>query len=1042
MLRKQLTVLGTGCFLAMSVHSALALSNPDRSLVTLDANSVQANVSKSRYIVQLRGAPAASRNTQNEIPNKLDGAFGSEKYDASSLESRTYRQELRNKQQQVMTSAGVGEAIYSYEHSFNGFTANLSQAQLNKLKNNPDVLNVWPDELRQIDTANTPRFLGLTNPGGLHTIGNKGEGVIIGIVDSGVWPENPSLTDEGFDPITDTRSWPVDASPERGPVCDVGTDPEFSCNNKLIGARYYNDSFAANNTILPGEFDSPRDADGHGTHTMTTAGGNENVSATLQGVDIGTVTGIAPRARVAAYKVCWNGSAPGNSGCFTADSVAAIDDAVADGVDVINFSISGSRTDLTDPVHVAFFNASRGGVFSSISAGNSGPGAQTVAHNVPWVTTVGASTYDGEIALIGNALEVTNDGDFEELFSIPGGITTPIPEGGFAGELQATIPLNACGAELDMEEGALDGKIAYISRGTCAFSEKILNAQNKGAIGVVVYSDARTPTAMGGSSDGITIPGVMITNEDGVRLLPDVEAMNVSVNMTLNGASSSSPSVGNLMAGFSSRGESLATADIIKPDITAPGVDILAGTSADQVDGGEGENYAFLSGTSMSAPHIAGIAALVKETHPNWSPSAIKSAMMTTARQDVFKEDGSTPSDPFDFGAGHVVPNSAVAPGLVYDATFNDYYAFLCGAGDADFVEVDYFPGACGALEGAGFPTDPSNLNIASIASEALSETETMRRFVTNVSDSTAYVATIEAPAGVDVTLSVYDFNLGTFVESDTMAFDENGFGIYDITFSQNDAVIVDEWAFGSITWTDGTHSVRSPIALKPTLPARVTAPESVSIETLRSAARISLPVEIGYNGRFFAQGIGLDAPDVFVDTVFQDADSTFEFNEPGLGFYFVDVPEGTRIAKFGLRGDDYASEDVDLDIFVYACPNFSCSQVGSGQLAGSDESVVIVDPQPLADLANRNTYVVFVHGWSLDGAESVEAPLYVHTVDESRPSGMSVRASSRAVEGRTNRVYVGMSGLQSGTDYVGGVIYKDQDGNENGITVLEVKAQ
>jgi len=166
MLRKPLTVLGTGCFLAMSVHSALALSNPDRSLVTLDANSVQTNVSKSRYIVQLRGAPAASRNTQNEIPNKLDGTFGSEKYDASSLESRTYRQELKNKQQQVMTSAGVGEAIYSYEHSFNGFTANLSQAQLNKLKNNPDVLNVWPDELRQIDTANTPRFLGLTNPGG------------------------------------------------------------------------------------------------------------------------------------------------------------------------------------------------------------------------------------------------------------------------------------------------------------------------------------------------------------------------------------------------------------------------------------------------------------------------------------------------------------------------------------------------------------------------------------------------------------------------------------------------------------------------------------------------------------------------------------------------------------------------------------------------------------------------------------------------------------------------------------------------------------
>lgn len=1029
MLRKQLTVLGTGCFLAMSVHSALALSNPDRSLVTLDTNSVQANVSKSRYIVQLRDAPAASRSTVNSIPNKLDGVFKSEKYDASSIESQIYRQELKRKQQQVMTSAGVSEAIYTYEHSFNGFAASLTPAQLTKLKSNSEVLNVWPDELRQLDTANTPRFLGLTNPDGLHSLGNKGENMIIGIVDSGVWPENPSLNGDGFEPIELTR-------PDWAGSCDVGTDPEFSCNNKLIGARYYNDSFIINGTILPGEFDSPRDADGHGTHTMTTAGGNEDTPAELFGIDIGTVTGIAPRARVAAYKVCWNGRAPGNSGCSTGDSVAAIDDAVADGVDVINFSISGSRTDLTDPVHVAFFNAARGGVFNAISAGNSGPGAQTVAHNVPWVTTVGASTYDGEIALVGTQLEVDYNGEEQDpLFSIQnaGGL----PEG-LSGELAVAEPFDACSALTNPEEIA--GKVAYIARGTCFFTDKLGAALDAGATGVVMYSDNRTPTTLPGD----IIPSLMIENAAGLDLLAELEnGVSVTVNATDEGIGSTAASIGNLMAGFSSRGESLATADIIKPDITAPGVDILAGDSGSQIDSGTmGESYGFKSGTSMSSPHIAGIAALVGEKNPSWSPSAIKSAIMTTARQDVFKEDGTTLADPFDFGAGHVVPNSAVAPGLVYDANFNDYYAFLCGAGDADFVEADYFPGACGALEGAGYPIDPSNLNIASIASESLSEPETMRRFVTNVSDSSAYTATIEAPAGIDVTLMVYDFNTGSFVETDTMMFNEGGLGLYDITFSHNDDTVIDEWTFGSLTWTDGTHSVRSPIALKPTLPPRVTAPESVSIETLRSAARISLPVDIAYNGRFIAQGIGMDAPDIFVDTVLQDADQSFSFNEPGLGFYFVNVPEGTRVAKFSLRGDDYDSENVDLDMFVYACPSFSCTQLGSGQRSGSDESVVLVDPTPLADLANSDIYLVFVLGWSLDGAESVDAPLYVHTVDESRPSGMSVRASSRAVDGRTSRVYVGMSGLQSGTDYVGGVIYKDQDGNENGITVLEVKAQ
>ncbi|WJG08018.1 S8 family serine peptidase [Aliiglaciecola sp. LCG003] len=1038
MLRKQLTVLGTGCFLAMSVHSAFALSNSDRSLLTLDSTSLNSVPSKSRYIVQLKDAPAATRQgaSSASIPDRFEGQFNEAKYDANSAASIAYRKGLVNKQKAVMNSVGVTDAIYTYEHSFNGFAASLSPAQLAKLKSNPNVLNIWPDELLQMDTSNTPAFLGLTAPGGLHTLGTKGENVIIGVVDSGVWPENPSLSDDGFDPIEISR-------PDWAGECDTGTDPEFACNNKLIGARYFNDSFAQNNTILPGEFDSPRDADGHGTHTITTAGGNEGVTASLQGIDIGTVSGIAPRARVAAYKVCWNGSAVGNSGCFSTDSVAAIDAATADGVDVINYSISGSRTAMTDPVHVAFFNAARGGVFSSLSAGNSGPGPQTVAHNVPWVTTVAASTYEGDAALVGNILEV-NDGDtIRDLFSIPGAITSPIPEEGLSGELVAVTPALACGDGVDNPAGELEGKIALIARGTCNFSIKVLNAQNAGADGVVIYSDDRPAIAMGGDGTGITIPGVMISNQDGLDLAGLVDEVVVSVNMTNEGTASSAPQIGNQMAGFSSRGESLATADIIKPDITAPGVQILAGTSGAQIDSGTvGESYAYLSGTSMSSPHIAGMAALVREAQPNWSPSAIKSALMTSSYQGVTKEDGSTPADPFDFGAGHANPNSAVDPGLIYDATFNDYYAFLCGSGDAAFVEADYFSGACGALENAGFPTDASDLNIASIAIESLSETQTIRRYVNNVSDSDTYTATVEAPAGVDVEVSVYDFDLGTFVSTNTMSFNAGGLGVYEVTFSKNSDAVLDQWTFGSVTWSDGIRNVYSPVALKATVPPRVNAPESVNVVATRSAARVTVPVDLAYNGRFFAQGIGLDTADVSFSTVAQDEDGSFTFNEPGLGFYFVDVPEGTRIAKFGLKSEDQANPAVDLDLFVYACPQFSCSEVGTSTNAASDESVVLIDPVPLANLGNSDIYVVFVLGWSLNGADSVVAPLHVWTVDESGSTNMSVRASSRAVDGRTNNVFVGMRGLQSGEDYVGGIIYTDENGDENGLTVIEVKAQ
>ncbi|MEP4892181.1 MAG: S8 family serine peptidase [Aliiglaciecola sp.] len=1045
MLRKQLTVLGTGCFLAMSVHSALALSNSDRSLLTLDGTTTHNLKATSRYIVQLKDQPAINGVKSATLPSKADGILSTAKYDANSVASIAYRQQLVNKQKQVMSSVGVTEAVYTYEHAFNGFAAVLSEAQIAKLKSNPEVLNIWPDEVRHMDTSNTPSFLGLTAPNGLHTLGNKGEDMIIGVVDSGVWPENPSLDDEGYAPIQDTRpEWPAAED-----ACDVGTDPLFSCNNKLIGARYFNSGFAPE-SILPGEFDSPRDADGHGTHTMTTAGGNENVTASILGLEVGTVTGMAPRARVAAYKVCWNGSAEGNSGCFPTDSVAAIDAAVADGVDVINYSISGSTTALVDPVHVAFFNAAQGGVFSSLSAGNSGPGAQTVAHNVPWVTTVGASTYDGDAEVVGKSLNVSYGDTNDAYYSLGGSITSPIPDEGLSGQLVATSPELMCDEDPDIFTGnnpitnaeEIDGNIALISRGSCAFSEKILYAQEAGAVGVVVYSTAEA-IVMGGESTGINIPGVMISNSDGLELVDLVDEMVVSVTLTNDGISGGIISeIGNQMAGFSSRGESLATADIIKPDITAPGQQILAGTSGSQIDSGQmGESYAYLSGTSMSSPHIAGLATLIREAHPTWSPAAVKSAIMTTARQNLTKEDGLTAADPFDYGAGHVDPNYAVDPGLVYDANEFDYWAFLCGQGEAAFTETTSGY-TCAAFEGAGYPTDASDLNLPSIAIEQLADTQTITRYVTNVSDSDSYVATVDAPEGIDVTVSVYDFATDTIVDSDTMSFNDDGLGIYQVTFAKNDSAVIDEWVFGDITWTDGSHDVRSPIAIKPTAPLRVIAPETVNMTTTSSVARVTLSADIGYNGRFFVQGIGLDTADVFLDTVAQDADQEFAFNEPGLGFYFVDVPEGTRIAKFALYDEDQSIEGVDLDLFVYACPGFSCSEVGSSLTATSDESVVLIDPEPLANLGGSDIYVVFVHGYSLNGADSVVAPLHVWTVDESGKSKLTVVASSVAVEGRTSRAYVGMYGLQSGENYVGGVIYKDENGDENALTVLDVEAQ
>lgn len=1033
----KLKVLGTGCLLAMSVQAALAQTEIDRSQFTLADGNANSVVSKSRYIVQLKGNPAASMDESQTIPDRFAGALNNAKYNPNSSASILYRQQLRNQQASIMANAGITAATYQYEHAFNGFAAELTDSQVQKLKSNSNVLNIWPEELYKMDTANTPSFLGLTSPGGLHTSGNKGEDVIIGIVDSGVWPENPSLDDADFAPIADTR-------PDWAGVCDAGTDPDFSCNNKLIGARYFNDSFVQNNTILPGEFNSPRDADGHGTHTLTTAGGNEGVAGNLFGIETGLLSGMAPRARVAAYKVCWNGSAEGNSGCSTGDSVAAIDAAVADGVDVINFSISGSRTASTDPVHIAFFNAAKGGVFAANSAGNSGPGPETVAHNVPWVTTVGASTYDGTSLL--NVLKVTSRDPEEPIGFAEGTITKALAlTGSIEGELVVAQPLLGCfdGGSAPLDNAAeIAGKIALIQRGTCNFTEKVERAELAGAAAVIVFSDGRPITGLGGNGS-YDIAGVMISTEDGQALKTAIEG-GESITVTMGpDIFIDQTEIGNQMAGFSSRGPSLAIDDIIKPDITAPGVRILAGTSGAQIDNGVmGESYKYLSGTSMSSPHIAGLAALIREAHPEWSPAAMKSAMMTSARQNVTKEDGSTPADPFDFGAGHVVPNSMVDPGLVYDISTYDYYAYLCGAGEGSFVENDFFAGACGALQNAGWSLDPSDLNLASIAISELGFPQSILRVVTNVSDSeSTYTASMLAPAGVDAELSVYNFGTNSWEVSNSMTVAPGANGVYQVVFNHGAGVVLDQWQFGSLTWDDGSHSVRSPIAIKPVQPPKVVAPAQVAVVASQKAIRTTLNVQTNYSGRFFATGIGMDTSDVSIDTVAQDADGTFAFNEAGLGFFLVDVPEGTRITKFAIRGKDLPDPAMDLDLFVYACPTFStCAQIGTSTTASSDESVLLIDPQPL-QIANAATYLVFVHGYGLNGAASVDVPLHVWNVDESAPKRMSVRTRTVAREGNTNAVYVGMDNLQDGNDYVGGVIYTDENGSENGMTVLEVEA-
>jgi len=1002
-------------------------------------NEVNSKQKASSYIVQLKGntAIAQAQDIGELLPTNQLVANTGNRYNAYTPAMKAYTRAMENKQKQVAGTIDSIEILHSFKHAYNGFTAKLNAKQKAQLESHPDVIGVWEDRLEIINTSNTPEFLGLTGPGGQHTMNVKGEGIIIGVIDTGIWPENPSFADDGS--YTD----PADLGWQG--ACDTGTDEAFSCNNKLIGARYFDASFSSQYEVqyALGEFDSPRDADGHGSHTAGTAGGNEGVTATLSGADAGTVSGMAPRARIAAYKACWNSDYKNpeggdEAGCFYGDTMAAIDAAVTDGVDVINYSIGGSRTDLTIPSTAAMLNATAAGVFVAVSAGNSGPDKETVGTPAPWVTSVAASTYNGTSIIIGNALEITS-GDLagNSLMSVPSAFSPATV--GLSGELALAEPIEACNENPITNPEELAGKVALIARGSCAFTEKFLNAQNAGATGVVVYTtEGTSPFSMGGEDPAVTITGSMISFTDGQALTESVIAESTSVTFTDNAASGEAVEVGNTMASFSSRGPNLNTYDIIKPDITAPGVKILAATTSAPMFGAAGETYKYLQGTSMSSPHIAGMAALFKESNSSWTPAQIKSAMMTTARQDLTKEDGTTQADPYDFGSGHVAPVSALDPGLLFDTNLADYLAFLCGQNEEGFVEA--YDTNCADLTSNGFSTDASQLNLPSIAIAELLEPETIFRTVSNATPvASSYTATIEAPAGFDVTVQTFDAD-GNETEASTLdVAGENGKASFALTFSKTDTTEVDAWKFGAITWTDSAgHSVRLPLAIKAIPTVKIEVPELIAGDLNRG--RFRFPVKMLYSGNTSITSAGLVAPFGSSRSVSQDADQNFSFNEAGLGTHFFHIPEGTQVARFSLAdsliGD--GSGGTDLDMYVYRCTKWSCVQVDASLNAGSNESVVLVNPEARSDSSVGDVYLVWVHGYDTAGVSPLDYTMVGWIADQA-DSSTRVISSRRAITGRFNYTTILTRGLPTGTTYMGAVTYFNADGEAEGTTVLEL---
>lgn len=669
--------------------------------------------------------------------------------------------------------------VYSYRNVMKGFAARLSPEEVKEMEKKKGFISARPREKLSLHTTHSPSFLGLQQNMGFWKDSNYGKGVIIGILDTGITPDHPSFSAEGIPPPP--AKW-------KG-KCEL--KPASLCNNKIIGAQQFLQD-DQNGTLA--------DELCHGTHTASTAAGNFVKGANIYGNANGTAAGVAPLAHLAIYKVCSPIS------CSDSDALAAIDTAIEDGVDVISISLGGSSKHFYENyITLGAYSAMEKGIFVSCSAGNEGPLDFSVGNDAPWILTVGASTMDRKIrasAMLGNSEKLEGESAFQPkdyastLFPLvyPGSSESdPFAGSCFPGSLNST---DVKGKTVLCEAGLLSG----VEKG------KYVKAAG-GAAMIIINPDVRGYTI---EADAHVLPAAHLSYVDGVKIKAYMNSTKLPKAAIFFNGTAIGDHQAPAVASFSSRGPSAESPGILKPDIVGPGVSILAAWPLSVENSTNTKStFNFDSGTSMSCPHLSGVAALLKSAHPDWSPAAIKSAMMTTAdsvnlgKKPIADQLDLLPADVFATGAGHVNPSRANNPGLVYDIEPKDYIPYLCG--------LNYTNREVGMLVqrhvncSVESRIPDSQLNYPSFSIILGATVQRYTRTVTNVGEAdSVYTVKIVQPLGVSVN-----------VEPDTLKFSELHQKLtYEVRFIRLENASNISASQGSLTWTSDKYSVGSPIAV------------------------------------------------------------------------------------------------------------------------------------------------------------------------------------------------------------------------------------
>ena len=904
--------------------------------------------------------------------------------DLNAADTVAYSNYLEGKQQTFLNKASskLGNSpkvTYKYKNAFNGMALRLTQQEAEALSSLADVAYVEREQMERMETDTGPIHVGapIVWDGEGQSAINMGEGVIIGVIDSGVNSDHRSFADVGDDGYDHTNPWGAGVY-----VGDCAGDFASMCNDKLIGVRSYAsvtdnyDDVEIFGTTPPAK--NGEDYGGHGSHTASTAGGNILLDVPLvdpetgkaqgdgintTGFEFGQISGVAPHANIVAYQICNPGDTGDKySGCPGAAIIAALDDAVRDGVDILNYSISGGGNPWASSTELGFLAAQEAGIFSSVSAGNDGPDANTTSKNAPWYTVVGASTHGREVAFekeIGGFTGGDTELEAIEGKSASGGITASVV---WAGDYT-----NSNDPDGDPEqclkpfpEGTFDGEIVVCDRGEIARVSKAINAAAGGAGGFVLGNiDGGSDTV---TNDVYVVPGIHISAENGNALrtwLATGEGHTATIT-----AADGELQIGQAddMADFSSRGSNNTVPDIMTPSVTAPGVSIYAAYSDEQYGhdetGTAPADFAFLQGTSMSAPHVAGAGAVLKSAHPTWTADNIRSALMLTAVTDVRKEDGVTPADVFDMGSGSIRVNLAHKTGLVMNETAANYTA-------------------ANPSEGG----DPKTLNIPSVSNANCVGLCDWTRTVTATAAGTWTVEGTAISDGLVITTTPATFTLAAG-ESQTIAIN------VDAVRAESDV-----WSFGHVVMTSDVHpTARIPVSVQA---SNGNIPDQLAFEANRNQDSFLIEdvmaVEIT---EFTSRSYGLTKATLTEATLAVDSDNSDAYDDlaDGINVTLHTVPADAK----RFVAEILASASPDLDLRVGLDTNGDGipqedEELGISATGTALEKVDLVLPE-------AGSYWVAVQNWAASDSEEGTQDAYTLAtaiVDGEAGDNLSIEADS-----------------------------------------------